>query len=364
MRTVLHLRASDRWAGPERHLWELAPGLAAEGFALRPVLLSRREPAAFGPLARLDPGMAAGRPAAIARQLESACSTLRPALVHSHGYKANHFALRLGRRLGLPAIATYHLHTGTTLRLKVHAAVDRRRLRRFDAVIGVTPGSAAYPPLDRVARDRVFEVANGLDVERLRAEREAAADPRRELGLAAAGPVILGLGRLSRQKGFSNLLRAVARIGGPGVLLIAGDGPRRASLEALASALGLGVNCRFLGHREDVVPLLDTADLVVLPSRDEGLPYAALEAMALGTPLVAARVGGLAALLDGGRCGALVPPDDPAVLALALDRLLASPAERRRLAATALERVRRHFSARAMAEGVAATYRRVLGEAP
>jgi glycosyltransferase involved in cell wall biosynthesis len=100
--------------------------------------------------------------------------------------------------------------------------------------------------------------------------------------------------------------------------LIAGDGPRRDELEALARRLGIDRRVRFLGHCEDVPDLLASSDLFVLPSRSEAFPNAVLEAMAAGLPVIATRVGGIVELIEHQRTGVLVPPDDPRALGFAL----------------------------------------------
>ncbi|MEM7049883.1 MAG: glycosyltransferase family 4 protein [Acidobacteriota bacterium] len=357
LRTVLHLRASSGWAGPERHLWELAPGLATAGYRLRPVLLTRQPVTAFERLAELDPLRVPDR---FDAALDAACEALAPALVHSHGYKANHWALRLARRHRIPAVATYHLHTRSSWRLVLHAHRDRRRLARFDAVVDIADRGQQDPALARVTRGRLHRAVNGFDGARFSAGRRPGRDLLRELGLPADEPRIVGIGRLSRQKGFSTLIAAIARLA-PGVqLLLAGEGPRRRALGRQAERLGVAERVHFLGHRRDVADLLTIATVVALPSRQEGLPYAALEAMALGRPLVTTPVGGLPRLLDHGRCGRLVPPDDVEALTHALEALLDSPAERRHLASRAQQRVEEHYSASAMARAVAEVYDRLL----
>jgi glycosyltransferase involved in cell wall biosynthesis len=88
----------------------------------------------------------------------------------------------------------------------------------------------------------------------------------------------------------------------------------------------VGASFQFLGHRDDIPALLASADLFVLPSRSEASPNGVLEAMAAGLPVVASATGGLLEMVDHGRTGLLVPPDDPGRLAAALDSLLKNAA--------------------------------------
>jgi glycosyltransferase involved in cell wall biosynthesis len=108
--------------------------------------------------------------------------------------------------------------------------------------------------------------------------------------------------------------------------------------------LGIADRVTFLGHREDVPALLAQADAFVLPSRSEAFPNGAIEAMAAGLPVVASAVGGLLDLIEPGRTGLLVPPDDPLALADALDGLVRAPARGAALGAAARDDVVRRYS--------------------
>jgi glycosyltransferase involved in cell wall biosynthesis len=125
---------------------------------------------------------------------------------------------------------------------------------------------------------------------------------------------------------------------------IVGDGPERASRVARARQAGVAGVCAFLGHRDDVPARLEAADIFVLPSRSEAFPNAVLEAMAAGLPVVASGVGGILELVDDGRTGLLVPPDDPAALADRLCGLMANPSLGATLGGAARAEVEEHYS--------------------
>ncbi|HZP43035.1 MAG TPA: glycosyltransferase [Candidatus Binatia bacterium] len=197
-------------------------------------------------------------------------------------------------------------------------------------------------------------VPNGVD-----AGRFATATP-----FAHRRPYVLALGRLTPQKGFDLLIDAFARLGTAayGVdLLIAGDGPERAALEAAAARLGLGDRVRFLGAVDEAraAALYRGACVVACPSRWEGLPLVCLEAMASGAAVVAAAVDGIPDAVTDGETGVLVGAEDPAALASALAALLADDERRRRLGERARAVARERF---AWAD-VAGAYLDVLGEA-
>jgi glycosyltransferase involved in cell wall biosynthesis len=143
-------------------------------------------------------------------------------------------------------------------------------------------------------------------------------------------------------------------------VLIVGDGPLRADLEAQAARLGVGHVVRFAGYQEDVVSAYAAMDVFVLPSRDEGFGLVFLEAMAVGVPVVGTRVIGSEDAVDDGVTGLLVPYADPAALAAALRGILQSPDLARRLRETAAERVRRVYSREQCAARVEALYRELL----
>jgi glycosyltransferase involved in cell wall biosynthesis len=161
---------------------------------------------------------------------------------------------------------------------------------------------------------------------------------RRALDLPEDAPLVGAIGRLNTQKGHRYLLEAAPSIvsAHPRVhFLIAGDGDLLPSLREQARALGLGDRVRFAGHRTDVPDLLGAIDLLAIPSLYEGTPLALFEAMAAGKAIVSSAVDGCAEVIEDGRTGLLVPPQDPAALAHAISRLLADEPLRLELSAAA-----------------------------
>jgi glycosyltransferase involved in cell wall biosynthesis len=187
---------------------------------------------------------------------------------------------------------------------------------------------------------------------------------RAQLGEAPETPCLLVAANLVQRKGVDVLLAAVAALAPRSrcALWVAGDGPERAALEAASARLGIAERVRFLGRRSDVPDLLEACDVFVLPSRQEGLGVAALEAMARGRPVVASAIGGLGEIVIPEQTGLLVPPGDAAVLAAALERLLADPALARRLGSAGAARVAEHFLAEQMVSAYEALYREILAE--
>ena len=157
---------------------------------------------------------------------------------------------------------------------------------------------------------------------------------RRELGVS--GPTLVFAGRLTVQKSLGNALEALAANEGV-TLLLAGDGDERASLERRAGELGLDDRVRFLGAqpRERVLELFSAADASILSSSWENFPHTVVEALAVGTPVVATSTGGVAEVVRDGENGLLVPVGDAGALADAVRRFFADEALRERLRSAA-----------------------------
>jgi glycosyltransferase involved in cell wall biosynthesis len=172
------------------------------------------------------------------------------------------------------------------------------------------------------------------------------------VSVPADARILLSTSRLTRQKGVDVAVRALAALPEDTVLVVLGEGPERASLESLARELGVAERVHLPGRVPDVAAWLRRATLYVQPSRWEGFGLAVLEAMVSGLPVIATRISSLPELVADGETGFLVPPDDSAALAAAVERALAQPG----LGAAGRERARRQFSVAAMADRTAALY--------
>jgi glycosyltransferase involved in cell wall biosynthesis len=207
----------------------------------------------------------------------------------------------------------------------------------------------------------VHVIANGIDMPpALDAARRQAL--REEMGAIDDRTLALFVGRLAQQKNVDLLLDAMAmlpRDARPRIAL-AGHGPLRESLEARALSLDLSDDVRFLGERRDARELMQAADVLVLPSRDEGQSNVVLEAMAAGCAVLATRVGGNVALIEDDISGALFDCSDVAALRVALQRAAGDLAWCRRLGAAARARVADRYSLDTLACETLAVYRQCL----
>jgi glycosyltransferase involved in cell wall biosynthesis len=241
-----------------------------------------------------------------------------------------------------------------------------RSLRRVDAFVATTAEIGDALVGEGYAPERIARIPNFVEVSRFRVpapdERE---ELRRALGLTGRR-VILHSGRLAERKACDLLLDAYAKVLAADhaeprpLLLFLGDGPKRAALEAQASRLGLADAVRFEGFHVDVWRYLAAADLFVLSSRVEGLPNALLEAMAVGLPVLATRLGGSLEAVEPGTSGVLIPVDDRAALAEGLARLLGDPTLRAELGRGAAARIQAKFTLESVAPRYLDLYARLL----
>jgi glycosyltransferase involved in cell wall biosynthesis len=354
---ILHVDPERDLAGGERQVLGLLAHLRGAGHdqALAAHPHGRLAPLAAGLGVAIDPLVVRNHvDVAAARRLAGLLARRRYDILHLHTARAHAMTAFLAATPGVSRVVTrrmdYRLRGGWyTRRLYNHGV---------QAVIAISEGVRATLIASGVDPARIHLVPSGVEVERFAAPMGPRAAVRAELGVGDGDCLLVVVGALEDRKGHAVLLEAIARLGDPRLQVrCAGDGSLRAVLEARRDALGLARTVGFLGRVDDVAPLLGAGDVMVMPSRHEGLGVAALEAMAAGLPVVASRVGGLPEAVADGDTGLLVPPDDVAALAAAVARLAADPALARRLGAAGRARVRARFTMAAMAEGTLAVYR-------
>jgi glycosyltransferase involved in cell wall biosynthesis len=258
-----------------------------------------------------------------------------PDVVQTHSVKSHALIRLAGVSPARPWVAFHHGYTDTDWKMNAYNQFDRWSLRQADRV--VTPARAFVPALTRAGVDagRVTVLHNALDVTRASATAERPRI-RASLGVRDDEQVVVCVGRLSREKGHRDLLEAMRLLRTqhrdvPARLVVAGDGPERAALTALAERAGIGESIAWLGQVANAQQLYAAADAAVLPSHSEGSPNALLEAAAYALPIVATAVGGVPEILVNGVSGRLVPPHRPEALAAALFEVLADPGGAARL---------------------------------
>jgi glycosyltransferase involved in cell wall biosynthesis len=279
-------------------------------------------------------------------QLRAIVARVNPQIIQTHNGKS-HLLLRAQKALRANRLwfAFQHGYQDTDLKLRVYNQIDRLTLRAADRVISVCQAFAPRLVAYGVRPDRI-RILHNAAVETGPATDSELAALRAALGVHDDQPVILTIGRLSREKGHAELLRAVAllRRSDDWKLVIVGIGPERDSLQGLAASLGIGERVVFAGFHADVRVFYGLASIFVLPSRSEGSSNVLLEAMMARVPIIATRAGGNAEIIIDGKTGLLVPMDAPRELAEAMTTLLGRSTPATQLALAARERADSEFS--------------------
>jgi glycosyltransferase involved in cell wall biosynthesis len=250
-------------------------------------------------------------------------------------------AARLVRSHATVMVTQHNQLSATAPRKTTRRGRAMPRLLRFgfrfaDRIVAVSDGVADdLATTIGIARSRIDVVYNPIDFARL---RQAAQEPATADWPTGDGTKLLAVGRLTEQKDFANLLRALRSL--PGArLLILGDGEDRTALATLAADLGVADRVRLAGFVDNPFPLFPASDVFVLSSRWEGLPTVLIEALALAPRVVATDCpSGPREILDDGRWGRLVPVGDAAALAEAIAAERALPPRDRREALTRYDR--------------------------
>jgi glycosyltransferase involved in cell wall biosynthesis len=295
-----------------------------------------------------------------------AALTDRPVHVfHAHvgTGRENFEGARAARRAGVPAVVQT-LHMPWQLGSPKHQVPFFAAIAPVDRLIAVSDLQRDTYERIGVASERFATVPNGI---RSRGAGPRRAAARQALGLDQDARVVLTVGRLLVQKSQRHLVDAVPGLAArfPDVqVVVLGAGPLHAALTQQAVALGVADRVHLPGFRADARILLDAADVFALPSKQEAMPLAALEAMDAGLPVVATRVFGSSEVVADGETGLLVRPGDAAALGRALGELLDDPERARRYGAAGRHRYLERYTSARMAAETLAVYRRVLAGLP
>jgi starch synthase len=293
-------------------------------------------------------------------------------LVHSHTWYANLAGHLASLHYGIPHVVTAHslepLRPWKAEQLgggyALSSWAERVAVTSAAAVVAVSDGMAsdiraAYPD---ISPERIRVIRNGIDT--IEYAPDAGTDVLVKHGVDLSRPYVIFVGRITRQKGLPVLLRAAAMLDPSAQLVLCAGAADTAELRGEVSDLVSGLRASRSGviwipdmlPRPEIVQLLTHALAFVCPSVYEPLGIVNLEAMACGTAVVASRVGGIPEVVDGGVTGLLVPPDDPASLADALNALLRDPGRAEAFGLAGRERAVTSFSWDSVAARTVALY--------
>lgn len=262
------------------------------------------------------------------RAVRGLVGTVAPDVLHGHATVGGAVARLAGTRR-VPCVYTPNgVHPARIVRL-----AERLLAPLAHHVVAVSTSEAMLLTERGIARPgRLTVIPNGID---LAPPPAADLDLRADLGLPPGASLVGAVGRLARQKAPEVLVAAVAELPVDVHLVFVGGGPDVEAVRGLAARSGLATRVHLLGYRDDAARLLPQLDVLALPSRWEGAPYVPLEAFRAGVPVVATAVVGTVDVVDDGRTGLLVAPDDPRALAGAIRRVLEDPRLARRLTGAA-----------------------------
>lgn len=348
---IVHLMASPFFGGPERQMLGLALHLPAQSR-----FVSFPENGAAK--AFLDRARAQGIPSealtnnfphvfAAVRELSQKLITWKTDLLTTSGYKPDILGLWAARKAGIPVVSISHGWTGATWKVRLYENLDRRLLRKFDAVVCVSDAQRHKVLKTGVTLDKAVLIHNAV------AESAFAdADPKYLAPLQKLFPrpmplVVGAAGRLSPEKGFEVLIDAAQKVCKARTdvgFVIFGDGPLREALKQRIRDRVLEERFILAGFRDDVASFLPHLSLGVMSSYTEGLPMALLETCAAGVPTVATAVGGIPEVITDNVDGWLAPSGEPEKLADRLLEALSDPDRRRRFGERARIKVRSDFS--------------------
>jgi glycosyltransferase involved in cell wall biosynthesis len=258
----------------------------------------------------------------------------KPDVVHTHAAKAGFVGRVAAWLAGVPVIVhTFHGHVFRGYfgerATRFFILLERITARMSDAIITLADGLRRELVEDyRITRKgRITVLPLGLDLNALRITPRKQGAFRRAWKIAADAPLVGSLGRITPIKHHRLFLEAalvVHRQLPQARFIIAGDGEARADTEAWVDELGLRDCVIFTGWLRDMLPIYSDLDVLVISSKNEGTPVTIIEALAAGCPVVSTSVGGVPDLLDGGKLGKLVPPENAEALAQAILDTLAN----------------------------------------
>lgn len=289
------------------------------------------------------------------REISNVCASVRPDVVHTHGYRADVLHSGVARRRGIATVSTVHGFTRGDWKNRLYEWLQRRAYRNFHAVVPVSA------PLERelaaagVPEDHLHIIRNAWAGT---AEPLSEAEARSRLNLQGEGPWVGYVGRVGPEKGADIFIRSLARLRGQWNAVVIGEGRIRQDLQLQAEELGISGRVQWAGFVPEAGRYMKALDVFVLSSRTEGTPIALFEAMAAGVPVVATRVGGVPDVVSD-REAVLVPPEEPDALAAAIHEVLGDPRAADHRAHGARQRLRTEFGPEAWVE----QYDRVYGAA-
>jgi len=368
---------SHRWrggraGGAETYTIQLIRGLAARGHS---VFLATEK---VDRACKIEPGRESKPPTSVAvdyelpfqtinplkkrdvyRQIQRVAAERRIDIVHAQHRTAGYFAEWLWRKQRVPYVVTVHDPWHRTPFKKRHGGLFRRVIAVSDFLRQLLIRDFHFPP------ERVRTIRNGVDPTRFAGVTRAdGASLRAQYGIAPNEVVLSQVSRISRAKGQHDLIEALALLSRDlnYRCLIFGEGSERPRLEQLAKHRGLQDKVLFCGFRADIPVVFAATDVMLLPSRREGLPLAVVEAMLSNVAVIAARTAGVPEIITHGENGLLFEAGDVRALAAHIERLVTDPELRHHLAEAGCKTAHAGFLVSRVLDETEAYYREIIAQ--
>lgn len=281
-------------------------------------------------------------------------------IVHSQGGRADFYARMAAKKLKpkVKIVNTVAMpvkgYDVRALRKGIYRFFDRFSERYVDRFIVVSEVlRKTLINQHKISEGKVVKIYNGIELSEYKPDDsgESLKKIKKEFGIQEDVFLIGAVGRMVWQKGFEYLIESIPEIIETlpqSKILIVGDGPLRAEMEALGERLKIGKNLIFTGFRSDIKEILSDVDVLVIPSLLEGFPVVTLEAMAMAKPIIATNIDGIAEQIRDGVDGILIPPNNPSALAKAVIRVFNDKELARTMGLSARGKVEQGFSVEKM----------------
>lgn len=364
----MHVVSGDLWAGAEVAVAGLLPGLKphydVSAIVFNEGILAQklREE---GVRVYIVKEKGSFRDIPMLTRIERIMRNNKIELLHTHGYKENVLGVLAGKLAGVKRfVTTQHgapePFTGfAKLKMEIYLLFERFLSKYVIHMIISVSEDLRSSLIEGYGSEKVVTIHNGIQLPQRPVVNTT--EKKRELGILPGMKIVGTVSRLKPIKGINYFLKAAKTVLETHkniVFLIVGDGPLEDELKDMARALGIHDRVFFLGFQEDVTEMLSIMDVFVLTSLHEGIPVSLLEAMWLGLPVVATRVGGVPEVVEHGRSGLLAPPRDEKAIAKAILAMLSPRAKE--IASQAERRVIEEFSIQQMVERTEEVYGQLL----
>ena len=357
---ILHTEWSDGWGGQERRVMSEMTGMLSRGhqvfLATRPQCRIADEARKAGIPVSETAFRGSFDPASILK-LMRLIRTENIQIVNTHSGKDTWSGGLAAKLSGRIFVRTRHLNYPSKRNLAhfIHYLPDQI-VTCGEVMRDTLIETYGFPP------QQLTSIPTGIDFNRFRAVTSRD-KTRAELGIPTDSSVVLMAGIIRGVKRHEIALRGLAPLMHEGAdihLLIAGDGPMKTDMEALATSLGIGDRTHFLGFRDDLPDLMQAADMLLLTSRSEGVPQVISQAMGNGLAVIATDVGGVPELISNEETGLLVPPESPEAVTGAVRHLIDQPELAQALESRARDYALNHLSLDAMLDRTESLYNSLL----